>query len=176
LAIQENEDVHDDVKIAYMPHNMDNLETDSGRYNEAIEYFTKTVAICSAYGDSAAGQLALTCLCMGRLFYFRENYDKAIKCLASSEALFVRTFGAKIHSLAFVHFTYGNIEFALEHWRIAKRFYGDALKIAIATTPIHLITSAIYCRLGCVELALRNHNVAKSVYCAPEPFCFHLEY
>jgi tetratricopeptide (TPR) repeat protein len=100
LAIQENEDDHDDVKVAYMLHNMGNLETGSGRYEEAMDYFSKAVAIRSAQGDRAAGQLALTYLCMGRLWYFREIYDEAMKYLASSEALFVRTSGADTHFMA----------------------------------------------------------------------------
>jgi hypothetical protein len=60
-----------------------------------------------------------------------------------------------------VHFAYGNIEYTREHWRAAKRSYNDALKIAIAETPIHFITSAIYYSLGCVELAMKNNEPAK---------------
>lgn len=100
LAIQENEDAHDDVKVAFMLHNMGNLETGSGRYKEAIEYFAKAVTIRSAQGDFAAGQLALTYLCMGRLYSFQRKYDEAMRSLANAEALFVRTCGAETHFMA----------------------------------------------------------------------------
>lgn len=126
-----------------------------------MEYYVKAVAIRSAQGDRSAGFLAITYLCIGRLLYFQEKYEEAKKYLASSEALFVRTSGADTHFMAFVHFIYGNIEFVQEHWRSARRSYQDALKIAVAATPIHFITSAIYYSLGCVELALKNHDVAK---------------
>jgi hypothetical protein len=39
----------------------------------------------------------------------------------------------------------------------------DALKIALAETPIHFTTSAIYYKLGCVELAMNNYDAAKLV-------------
>ena len=76
LAIQESEDAHDEVKVAYMLHNMGNLETGCGRYEEAMEYFKKAVDIRRAQGDRAAGQLALTYLCMGRLYYFQRKCMK----------------------------------------------------------------------------------------------------
>jgi hypothetical protein len=52
----------------------------------------------------------------------------------------------------------------MKHWRAAKRSYNDALKIVLAVTPIHSITSAIYYRLGCVELAMNNFEPAKLVF------------
>lgn len=93
LAIQESEDAHDEVKVAYMYHNMGNLETGCGRYEEAMEYFKKAVDIRRAQGDRAAGQLALTYLCIGRLYYFQRKFEEAMKMLADSEALFVRSSG-----------------------------------------------------------------------------------
>lgn len=68
-----------------------------------------------------------------------------------------------------VHFAYGNIEFEMKHWRGAKRSYNDALKIALAETPIHFITSAIYYSLGCVELAMNNIEPAKLVFSFFQP-------
>lgn len=126
-----------------------------------MDFFTKAVNIRRALGDRAAGQLALTYLCIGRLYFFRRMFDEAMKMLAQSEALFVRTSGADTHFMAFVHFAYGNIEFEMKHWRGAKRSYNDALKIALAETPIHFVTSAIYYSLGCVELAMNNIEPAK---------------
>jgi tetratricopeptide (TPR) repeat protein len=100
LAIQENEPDHDDVKVAYMLHNMGNLETGSGRYEEALDYYYKAIKIRNAQGDLAAGQLALTYLSVGRLYYFRGMYEEASKYLASSEVLFVRSSGADTHFMA----------------------------------------------------------------------------
>jgi len=39
----------------------------------------------------------------------------------------------------------------------------DALKIALAETPIHFTSSAIYYKLGSVELAMNNYDTAKLV-------------
>lgn len=100
LAIQEIESDHDDTKVAYMYHNMGNLETGCGRYEEAMDHFTKAVNIRRDLGDRAAGQLALTYLCIGRLYYFQRKFDEAMKRLAQSEALFVRTSGADTHFMA----------------------------------------------------------------------------
>jgi tetratricopeptide (TPR) repeat protein len=100
LSIQEKLFDNDVVKVGYMVHNMGNLETGCGRYDEAMELFTRAVNIHLAFGDSAATQLALTYLCIGRLYYFQGLYDEAVKTLASSEALFVRTSGAETHFMA----------------------------------------------------------------------------
>jgi tetratricopeptide (TPR) repeat protein len=100
LAIQENGSDHDDTKAAYIYHNMGNLETGCGRYEEAMEHFTKAVVIRRALGDRAAGQLALTYLCIGRLYYFQQKFEEAMKMLADSEALFVRTSGAETHFMS----------------------------------------------------------------------------
>jgi tetratricopeptide (TPR) repeat protein len=100
LAIQEDEGDHDDTKAAYMYHNMGNLETGCERYDVAMDYFTKAVNIRKVLGDRAAGQLALTYLCIGRLYSFQKKFEEAMKMLAHSEALFVRTSGADTHFMA----------------------------------------------------------------------------
>jgi tetratricopeptide (TPR) repeat protein len=100
LAIQEHQSAHDDSKVTYMYHNMGNLETGCGRYEEAMVYFTKVVNIRRAQGDRAAGRLALVYLCIGRLYYFQRKFEEAMKMLADSEALFVRSTGAETHFMA----------------------------------------------------------------------------
>jgi tetratricopeptide (TPR) repeat protein len=100
FAIQDNQSGQDDTKVSYMLHNMGNLETGCGRYEEAMDYYTKAITIRKAQGDRAAGQLALTYLCLGRLCYFRKMYDEAKEFLASSAALFVRTSGADTFFMA----------------------------------------------------------------------------
>jgi tetratricopeptide (TPR) repeat protein len=79
---------------------MGNLETRCGRYEEAIEYFTKAITIRNAQGDRAAGQLALTYLCIGRLCHFQKMFDEAKKLLESSKMPFVRTSGADTFFIA----------------------------------------------------------------------------
>lgn len=100
MAIQASAKSNDDVKISYILHNMGNLETGCGRYEEAMDYYTKAVQIRVAQGDRAAGQLALTYLCIGRLYHFQGKYDEASKMLANSETLFVRTSSADTHFMA----------------------------------------------------------------------------
>jgi len=100
LAIQEKEAEHDEGRIAFTLHNMGNLETGSGKYDEALEYYNKAIKIRQQQGDHVAGPLALTYLCVGRLHYFKEQYDEALRYLQSAEALFVRTAGADTHFMA----------------------------------------------------------------------------
>jgi tetratricopeptide (TPR) repeat protein len=100
LAIQEHEGARDDGKVAYLYHNMGNLETGCGRYGEAMVYFTKAVNIRRAQGDRAVGKLALTYLCIGRLYYFERKFEDAMKMLADSESLFIRSTGAETHFMA----------------------------------------------------------------------------
>jgi tetratricopeptide (TPR) repeat protein len=100
MAIQALDKSNDDAKISYILHNMGNLEAGCGRYDEAYEYYMKAVQLRVAQGDRAAGQLALTYLCIGRLYHFQGKYDEAAKMLANSEALFVRTSSADTHFMA----------------------------------------------------------------------------
>lgn len=100
LSIQVKQFEHDDIKVGCMVHNMGNLETGCGRYQEAMEYFTRAIEIRVALGDIAAGQLALTYLCIARLYYFEGKYGESMKTLALSEAMFVRTSGAETHFMA----------------------------------------------------------------------------
>lgn len=100
LAIQESESEHANSKFAYMYHNMGNLETGSGKYEEALEYYNKAVKIRKELGENVAGQMGLTYLCIGRLYYFRGSYDEAMSKLAESEGLFVRSSDDDTHFMA----------------------------------------------------------------------------
>jgi tetratricopeptide (TPR) repeat protein len=100
LAIQEGESDSDGFKVSNMLHNMGNVETASGRFEEAKKYFEKAIKSRIEQGDSAAFQLALTYLCMGRLYYLWGMHDEARKHISTSDTLFVRTSGADTHLLA----------------------------------------------------------------------------
>lgn len=79
---------------------MGNLETATGYYDKAMEYFDRAVKIRIAQGDTAANQLALLYLCIGRVDYLRNDFDKANKMFNTAENLFVRTLGAEKHYMA----------------------------------------------------------------------------
>lgn len=79
---------------------MGNLETAAGDYDKAMEYFDRAVNIRIAQGDTAANQLALLYLCIGRVDSLRKEYDKAAKRFSTAENLFVRTLGAERHYMA----------------------------------------------------------------------------
>lgn len=79
---------------------MGNLETAAGDYDKAMEYFDRAVKIRLAQGDTAANQLALLYLCMGRVDSLRKDYDRALKMFGRAENLFVRTLGAEKHYMA----------------------------------------------------------------------------
>lgn len=79
---------------------MGNLETATANYDMAMEYFDRAVEIRVLQGDTAANQLALLHLCIGRVFSLRKDYEKANKMFSTAENLFVRTLGAEKHYMA----------------------------------------------------------------------------
>jgi tetratricopeptide (TPR) repeat protein len=73
-----------------------------------------------------------------------------------------RTFDFSTDTRGSVHYAYGNIDFAQKRWAGAKRSYDAALKIGLASAPIHPITAAAYYSLGCVEHERHNVDNAKA--------------
>jgi hypothetical protein len=65
-----------------------------------MEYFDRAVEIRLAQGETAANQLALLYLCIGRVHTLREDFEKALKMFSRAENLFVRTLGAEKHYMA----------------------------------------------------------------------------
>jgi hypothetical protein len=65
-----------------------------------MEYFNKAIDIRLKAGDAAAFPLAITYLCLARLYYLRREYEAAFDVLAQSESLFFRTAGADAHFMA----------------------------------------------------------------------------
>jgi hypothetical protein len=60
-----------------------------------------------------------------------------------------------------VHYAFGNIDFDEKRWASAKRAYEASLKIGLVIAPIHPITAAAYCSLGCIEYERNNLENAK---------------
>jgi tetratricopeptide (TPR) repeat protein len=79
---------------------MGNLEAATGDYDKAMEYFDRAVKIRLAQGETAANQLALLYLYIGRVHTQRGDYDKALMMFSQAENLFVRTLGAEKHHMA----------------------------------------------------------------------------
>lgn len=146
-----------------------------------MEYFNRAINIRvderNNKNDTAALMVAVSYLCVGRVHYLKEDYEKAMNLVAQSEALFFRLSGATAQFMAqlvllipstdfanfatSVHYAYGNIEFAQKSWAGAKRAYDQSLRIGLANYPIHPITAAAYYSLGCVEYELSNADNAK---------------
>lgn len=81
---------------------MGNVESASENLDEAMTYFNRAVEIREGIGDDAASQLALTYLCIARVYYLQEDFEEASAKLAQSEALFVRTDGSNTQFMAHV--------------------------------------------------------------------------
>jgi tetratricopeptide (TPR) repeat protein len=86
--------------VAAVVHNMGNLESAAGNYELAKENFDRAVSIRVKQGETAANQLALLYLCIGRVHHLEGDYDEAMKTYAKAENLFVRTLGAEKHYMA----------------------------------------------------------------------------
>jgi tetratricopeptide (TPR) repeat protein len=86
--------------VAASTHNMGNLEAATGDFEKAMGYFKRAVEIRLAQGETAANQLALLYLCIGRVHTQLEDFDKALKMFSQAESLFVRQLGAEKHYMA----------------------------------------------------------------------------
>ena len=161
LAIRELLLPEDDIERSDSYHNMGNLESSCDNLDKAMWYFNRAVQVRRAKGDSAASKLALTNLSIGRVHWLRDEYAEASLMFAQSEALFSRTDGDDTQFMAYVHLSYGNVEYEQNRYSSAKQNYNDCLKIALAGTAIHPITAAAYYSLGCVEFKLKHHDVAR---------------
>ncbi|KAH0564815.1 hypothetical protein GP486_001804 [Trichoglossum hirsutum] len=167
LRIRELHLPGDHILIGTIYHNLGNLETATGHMEEAMEYYNKATSIYLKGDDKTAFQLALTDLCIGRVYMLQYKFAEARKAIARSEALFVRVLGTDKGFTVHVHYAYGNLEFMQENWEGAAREYEICLKIALSEMPIHPITAAAYYSLGCVELEMGhpdNANFTPNAY------------
>jgi tetratricopeptide (TPR) repeat protein len=81
------------IKVGAIYHNLGNMETATGNLDEAIDNYQQATEIYMKH--EAASQLALTDLCVGRLYLLQNKYQEARNMVARSEALFVRELGTE---------------------------------------------------------------------------------
>jgi tetratricopeptide (TPR) repeat protein len=90
----------DQGDIAISLSNLGNIESATGHYEEASEYYKRAVEIRLAIGDKAALNLGLTYLGMGRCYAYYKEYSEARRYFGQAEQLFVRTVGADKYLMA----------------------------------------------------------------------------
>lgn len=56
-----------------------------------------------------------------------------------------------------MNYARGNLEAALQNFKVAKELYESCLKLLLRYTPIHVKVPATYFKIGCVELELKNY-------------------
>lgn len=100
LEIRETDGNNDDTLLSDILHNLGNLESARGNYDDAWELLSRSREIRIRQGDPAASQLALSNLCIGRLHTLWGNNDEATKWLSQAELLFVRTLSTSKHHIA----------------------------------------------------------------------------
>lgn len=83
---------------------MGNLESASNNFDEAMDYFNRSIAIrvndVNNKDDTAAVLLAVSYLCVSRVHFLKEEYEPSLNMVAQSEALFFRTSGANAQFMA----------------------------------------------------------------------------
>ncbi|KAH7416710.1 hypothetical protein BKA64DRAFT_701492 [Cadophora sp. MPI-SDFR-AT-0126] len=146
--------------LAAMYNNIGNLELATGDIKKAMTSYENALQIWVAGGDETANALAVTYLCMGRVYMLQGKYDEAHAHTTYSSELLGRTVGADKGFQAFVHYAYGNIYFRQSELELAWRAYDASLKIGLARMPIHPITAAAWYSLGCVEFTMGNNATA----------------
>ena len=55
-----------------------------------------------------------------------------------------------------INYSIGNLEHVKGDQRDAKRHYDEALNVFIRSTPMHILTSCTFYKLGCCEAKLGN--------------------
>lgn len=81
-------------------HNIGNLESATGHYEKALEYYRRSVEIGLKIGDKAALLLGMTYLGIGCCHAHYKNFSEARRFFGQAEQLFVRTLGADKYFMA----------------------------------------------------------------------------
>jgi hypothetical protein len=76
---------------------MGNVETATDNFEEAMNFYKRSLHIRLAAGDEAASLIANSYLCIARVHYLKQEFDLATSVLSQSEALYFRTAGADAH-------------------------------------------------------------------------------
>lgn len=101
-------------------------------------------------GDTAANQLALLYLCMGRNEFWKRNFNEAEKLYRMAETLFARTLGADKHFMA-QYVTFGSSSTNTDrsqtvyimHMEILRTDVTIILQPAVLTTSVCELLSSI---------------------------------
>ncbi|KAG0647439.1 hypothetical protein D0Z07_6667 [Hyphodiscus hymeniophilus] len=147
--------------MASINHNLGNLELALGNTEDSLDYYNQAAEGWLHNGDPSARGLALTYLCMGRVYMLQMDLDEALKLTALSEALFIRTIGRDKGFMSNVHYAYGNIHYRRDELRLAWADYNQCLKICMQGMSIHPLAAAAYYSLGCTEDWMGHRESAK---------------
>jgi tetratricopeptide (TPR) repeat protein len=79
--------------VAAIYNNLGNVELATGNPEDALRYFNLAIPIWKAGGDKTATHLALSYLCVGRVYMFQGKLIEALKMTSQSDTLFMRTVG-----------------------------------------------------------------------------------
>ncbi|PMD63260.1 uncharacterized protein K444DRAFT_626991 [Hyaloscypha bicolor E] len=161
LAIRKSFLPQNNPSVAAIQNNLGNVELATGNPEDALRCFNLAIPIWKAGGDKTATHLALSYLCVGRVYMFQGKLTEALRMTSQSDTLFMRTTGGDRGFMANVHYAYGNIHFRQKNWAYALRDYESCLKIGLASMPIHPITAAAYFSIAGVELQQKNIENAK---------------
>lgn len=79
---------------------MGNLEYASENHAEAMRYLDLAIELRSKAGEKGANLLAISYLCIARVYYVRQDYPVAFQKLSIAEDLLVKTVGPQAHFMA----------------------------------------------------------------------------
>jgi tetratricopeptide (TPR) repeat protein len=79
--------------VAAVFNNLGNAELAIGNLDDSMDYFNRAIKIWRAGGDATATHLALTYLCVNRVYTLQGKLNEAMKMITQSDALFTRTIG-----------------------------------------------------------------------------------
>ncbi|KAH8752637.1 P-loop containing nucleoside triphosphate hydrolase protein [Hyaloscypha finlandica] len=162
LTIRKSLLSYDSPELAAIYHNLGNLELARGNPEDSLLYFNRAILIWKDGGDETAQQLALSYLCVGRVYMLQGKLANALKMTSQSESLFTGTTEInQVVIMASIHYAHGNIHFRQQNLAAALHNYDSCLKISLANIPIHPMTSAAYYSIACVELEQKNTEAAK---------------
>jgi tetratricopeptide (TPR) repeat protein len=79
--------------VAAIYNNLGNVELATGNPEDALRCFNLAIPIWKAGGDKTATHLALSYLCVGRVYMFQGKLADALRMTSQSDTLFMRTTG-----------------------------------------------------------------------------------
>lgn len=79
--------------VAAIYNNLGNAELATGNPEDSMAYFNRAIPIWRDGADSTAQHLALTYLCVGRVYMLQGRLLEALKMTSQADALFLRTTG-----------------------------------------------------------------------------------